>query len=529
MADSQSSGNIISYIVVSALALIVVLIVGIVFLKNYDKIVALAKSVTPSAGSVSAGGIASAIPRGAGELVIPDIVLKVGPIVLFGLVIAIFIGLQTYYKTLYRFRATPEDIAMVKGTRRLQLAGTLEVLRPVNLSISRQLGRPGTLVASIDLPKQALLNFRPCCVQNAGYIGGLTEGDPYVDGVFDVDSSTDTGKAIPLSLRAGARAFMFEVDYLDATPCAPVLLYRDGAGYRRSLNTGALQQAMKQLSSLAFQDNWDPVLVILYFRRIPAETDQYTKFFKATALALNALAPYHLSQTDDGNFTRCQNEEQLFRLPMSNFQKKFIVCTNVNTFEYGLPAVPNPKESLHFYTHARIFADINANNQSVLGPITKLPPTNTTPSIIIGSFSDYATMTGANLDAVQQKSQGTFTIALRNPRDALKEQDMRHVLNTCQIQCVPLDVLNLAIRREHIDALEDRNKPVSLATLSNQGISVTDPLAFWRWMGWTPKVVRIENKQGATDYSHWYVIPTPAVPQAQAQQADARGGALRAS
>jgi hypothetical protein len=460
-----------------------------------------------------------------GKVVFPDWLLKYGPIAFLAILVVVFFSIYLDEQLNSKYKSNPRDIATVTTARRVTLAETIQTLPTTVSALTTTYLTSGTIASQITTNRRPLVNFRPLCVQNTGYLGGLNEKDIYRDGVYDVDPQGG-GVAIPLALRLGARAFMLNIDYLDNTPCAPILLYRDRAGYRRSLNTGSFSQAIQQIANNSFRDgNLDPVLVILYFNRIPVEPSQYQKFFKGVALGLAPLAPNHLGQTDRGVFTRCQMENKLFTsIPITDLQKKFIVITNVNTFDYGLPKIQNPKESLHFYTNARIFADTNANNRSVLGSVTALPPNNTTPAVVVGAFDDYKDKTDTNLRNLREKVLGTFTIALRTPNLEMNTDDLDKVLNVCQIQCVPLDVLNLAVTEKHANVVKSPTpSPITLTALSTQGDVSGDPLSYWRFSSWSPKIQRIDEA-GATDFSHYYTIPTPQNPSAPSNSTNANGG-----
>jgi hypothetical protein len=118
---------------------------------------------------------------------------------------------------------------------------------------------------------------------------------------------------------------------------------------------------MDALTRYSFNTNYDPVLVIIYLRRIPRGRTQKDIFFKALAASLDPLSTFHLGTTEQGNFHNCRSEKNLFTSEITNFQKKFIVMCNYNT--NLLTNTPNPKDNLDFWTNARIYLDENGKKR----------------------------------------------------------------------------------------------------------------------------------------------------------------------
>jgi len=186
---------------------------------------------------------------------------------------------------------------------------------------------------TIEENLQALVNWRPMTVRLSGYLHGPDSID---DGVFDLqDSSSGVGAniSINLALKAGARAFVLDIGYLDDSPCVPRIVNYDSNTTVKSLNTGSILGTCKCLSSAftTYSDNQDPILIILNIVKQPVGTFQLANFFQGIAQGLLPLAPDHLGSTDNGMFHSCASEAHLFTSTIRQYQSKFIVLTNYDT------------------------------------------------------------------------------------------------------------------------------------------------------------------------------------------------------
>ena len=270
------------------------------------------------------------------------------------ILLLLFCGLFFMQYLHFTLNKPMSDINMLVSMRKNIIDGKIGSMSPNgtyrNNSLTAKLSAnprvaPYTLISSPSGDPTAMVNFRPLTVRLAGYLGGPQS---IMNGVCEMTTG------ISQALNLGARAFVFDIDYLDKYPCQPAVMFRDASGIKRSLNTGSINNGMQQIATRAFEyDNLDPVLVILYLRRVPKCPKQKAKFFEKIAISLDPLSPYHLGQTQDGNFHSCQSESALFTTPIVNFQKKIIVMTNYNTT--SLESTQNPKNSLNWWTNVRIW------------------------------------------------------------------------------------------------------------------------------------------------------------------------------
>lgn len=359
--------------------------------------------------------------------------------------------------------------------------------------------------------KNYLINWRPMTVRLAGYLNNNTSGNTK-DGVFDLkDSSSAVGNtSISVALKLGARAFVFDIDYLLDYPCDPVIINRDDSGVMRSLNTGSIVGACKSLAKNAFTTNQDPVIIILYIRRLPNSPFQKTNFLKSIANALKPLAPNHLGSTDIGNFHSCLLESALFMNQISKYQRKFIVLTNYDTSL--ITPSKDPRDNLHFWTNARIWQDPTSIG-GVLGTVTGSPPNKESTIIYaqVGAFSQYLNPT--NAAKYDKDNYNKFTIALSSVQDSPSYADIDKVMNTLGVQCVPLNVLALATSDAHKAVVSyARNKP--LDKFDTLPVNTTDPLAFWQYSGWSFKPSNLTI----------YVAPSPVIPTTPSPAMNSNGG-----
>jgi hypothetical protein len=389
----------------------------------------------------------------------------------------------------------------------------------------------------------AMVNFRPLTVRLAGYLGGQQS---ITNGVFEMATG------ITQALNLGARAFVFDIDYLDKYPCQPAVIFRDNSGIKRSLNTGSIRNGMREIATRAFEnDNLDPVLVILYLRRVPKCPNQKARFFEKIAISLDPLSPYHLGQTQDGNFHSCQSESALFTTPIVNFQKKIIVMTNYNTT--SLEGTKNPKNSLNWWTNARIWQHPSGLSNT-LGSVTSAAPTSPGAYAQVGDLTQFL---GIGPDAAdsggtkptsefQSSTLSKFTIALAPPELPITVNDLSKLINTLGVQCVPLDVLALGQLPTHAATLQWKSqtvnnvpnaRPTTLAHLSNlRPDNSPDLLAFWTYSGWSRKSIvtgfQDYKSEGFEDVAApikaqpipGYIIQTPKRPNKPSPTMNAAGG-----
>jgi len=443
---------------------------------------------------------------------IPDNIWKYGIGIFILILMSLYFGVAFWYSQTYgQFRSTPGSIDQLLTIRRSDLSNTVDPLTHNTLSVSAQIISKSGVYSQIKEP--ALVNWRPLTVRLAGYLGGISGPR---DGVFDMD------KGIQLALSQGARAFVFDIDYLDIAPCEPVIIHRDSQGYMRSLHTGSIKDGCNSIANRAFENNYDPVIVIVYIRRLPPGTKQQDLFFKGIAASLNPLSIYHLGSSEQGDFHNCKMEDHLFTSPITNFQKKIIVLTNYNTSL--LTSTANPKDNLDFWTNCRIYQDPNGISSS-LGSVNTQVTTGQTAYATVGDSKQLIATPSANYLSSVKTSVNTFRIALGSIEDSYTNTELSLLLNTLGIQCVPIDVLRLSENKEHVNTLKkiNNNPPTKISSLADS-ININDALSFWAYSGWSKKFMNEGFENPSPVPIPGYAIPKSIVPKKPSASTNSNGG-----
>jgi hypothetical protein len=192
-----------------------------------------------------------------------------------------------------------------------------------------------------------LLTSQPMTLDNAG---------------LSSESTYDPSVAVLNALQAGFRSFILYVDYKDAEPDTPLLVYRtpDGA----LLATGDIMEFSNVIKTSAFRadanvpNSSQPIIVYLHVLRSPSPVDKpegYKNFLGKIAMALNPLAPNHLGSNPLGKFNRQAQEETLLTTPLSSFGQSVIILSNADTT--STRNTSDPSKDLDFYINMRVWLD----------------------------------------------------------------------------------------------------------------------------------------------------------------------------
>lgn len=422
-----------------------------------------------------------------------------------------------------------------KGKYRSTVDSAAELIAVRRTTISRKFGELGNTAAGKSVTRAltqkprsmpydqiegsdarlALVNWRPLTVRLTGYLGGV---NGIADGVFDMSSG------IEHAMHLGARGFVFDIDYLDVEPCHPVVAFRDKGGILRSINTGAIRDGMDAIANKAFvgdQPNYDPILIIIYMRRIPPGNIQKTLYMQNIAKALDSLTEYHLGQTQEGNYHNCLMEDSLFYTPITEFQKKFIILTNYNTA--SLPSTPNPKDNLHWWTHARIYADPDGASAS-LGSVTEAPPASPAAYAHVGDLALLNNIgEGKTTEDYLNISKMKFKIALGPPEEPVTPAILSKLMNGLGIQCVPIDVIALGMSENYKLCSATATDLIQLSNLQCD----SDALSYWTFGGWSRKKMADETTD--TTGIPAFIIDPPTVPSKPSGSMNSGGGAVSIS
>ena len=446
-------------------------------------------------------------------------------ILLFVLALSSAIYAAYVYFTWGKYSSKQCDVNTVLTSRR-QTIGTL--ITPTNAnttSVCSKLSSSSVPYKSINANGKALVNWRPLTVRIAGYLGGISD---LTNGVFDMESG------IIAALRLGARSFIFDIDYLENTPCIPRVMFRDINGVDRALNTGDITRGFQTLTDNAFKDNSDPVIIVIYLNRVPTGKDQQKSFFSNIALAFQRgnIHKYFLTTNTQGNFFKCSGEQLLFTNDITNYENKFIVLCNYDVSK--IQAINNdPKNNLWWWTHARIYKNPKSTDSYVSAPV---PETAQSAYAYIGSTNDYFNIPVADLTSVTSTTSAYFNIAIGPPDQTLTAQNLDYLLNTLGIQSVPLDVVGLAMipsstrgstRTQWQDTLSSMTPASTKGDLST-GLANNDLLSYWRYAGWSYKNI-IEGFENPTplpvaDPIPGFIRPNPVIPKKPSPALNSNGG-----
>jgi hypothetical protein len=535
----ENEAKLAGIIIGSAIGFLVIIAIILAFFYFKEQVVVAA----------TAAGV-SAIATGRGISTVSPSFINNLP---WGKIIPVFLGIMSivYFsfsaqfaltKGKYRSNAASYNLLIMIQENKISTAlgsgaGSASSGPSNGISITRELTKspktpPLSLLSTSSL---GMVNWRPLTVRLPGYLGGETSPD---DGVFSM------AFGINAAISYGARGFFFDIDYEDANPCTPVIIFRDDSGVKRSLNNGSITDGIKEIASKVFVTNYDPVLIFIYLRRIPENDLQKTSFFRVIARALSPISEYHLGHTDKANFHNCRSESILFSSPITDFQKKIIVMVNYNTTQ--LPSTKNPKDNLDFWNNARIYEDPSGKSAglgSVTGPAPSAPPA----VALIGHTSQLLNIGVAEQTAYRLQSQGKFSIAIGSPNFIYTPNQVATLINTLGIQCVPLDVITLGISTVHNQTITyaTRTAPFSgvttLSPLHNFNVQ-GDILSLWTYTGWSRKNVAGGLATGADGFQDYkegfedelpvppskpiagFITPKPAPPKMPSAKMNSNGG-----
>ena len=140
------------------------------------------------------------------------------PLTLVIMIIYFFCMGALYNMTHNKFRSDMPSVNTVIAMRRSILGQRIESLIQLDRSVCRNLinnANPYKLIVSgkgTCLDERALVNWRPLTVRLTGYRGGIDNNNPSLDGVFDMEAG------VRHAIHLGARAFFFDIDYLEDAP-----------------------------------------------------------------------------------------------------------------------------------------------------------------------------------------------------------------------------------------------------------------------------------------------------------------------
>jgi hypothetical protein len=317
----------------------------------------------------------------------------------------------------------------------------LQIFNPVYIQRDKlpayQMERTGLKTPNITIPplvkaELALINYSILTCNNAGYIG------PLINGVFAEQ------EAIDLAYKAGCRAFMLHIDFLDGTR-DPVLMVRNASGDKISNNVGSIARTIKAIADgVPRGSEADPIIVILFVHRLPGKDAHHPhsiNFMSNIARGLEPLKPKLLGMTSEGDFSRQKQQDSLFIKPRDVFDGKFIILTNVDTTGFrnrtlvkNLPI----SQDLDYWIHARIHSNSSKNLHLVA------PPVQSRAISPIAETINYFSNIPADRQAEQlARTKVQWTIAMNNFMESNPEKKtLDLLLNKSGVACIPINIFD---------------------------------------------------------------------------------------
>ena len=352
-----------------------------------------------------------------------------------------------------------------------------------------------------DMPEaeQCLVNFHVLATRFTGYIG------PFMDGFFDIENS------ITYALKAGCRAFIYEIDYLescigksDEYDYYPKLIVRDVQGkivsrgetskpMCNSDGASNIKSASTVLRSTAFssivQNQNDPLIVILYLLRIPPKEKTGNKrlltYYSRIAKGLEPLFDKSAdSIVTGGTFARQKQEGTLLINPLKSYMGRALFFCNADTSGFRSATGYAPNEDLDYIVNLRL-----SFKQTQLG---------CTSNQSGGSYGgvetveSYMSVPPSQLDNTCDDTKLRWTVCLsQDPAKQPSEKNYTTLTGEIGVHCIPIQIWN----KENAYMFTDSR--------------------FKKW-SFIPKIKSLR-----------YIKPPVVVPAKQVIEADAKGGNLR--
>jgi hypothetical protein len=260
-------------------------------------------------------------------------------------------------------------------------------------------GENGLAVPDMRPADRLLLNFHVLGARLGGFLGNAGNGGLYAE-----------DRAVELALRKGCRLFLLEIDYLERAPEVPVLVYRDEAGNNLARNTGSIGRVARSLKKHTKDQKLvgdDPLIVILYMRRLPGESassKEALNFMGAVAAEIQPLFPYLYRPPSSGTNT----EADIFKQPLETYANSVVVLTNADLSGFKGDNAVTITDARHLdrYVHARLYTT------TAKGPIDGLaqPAAGNVAGAVVHSYDYYLTLPKADQKA--DNARITWTLAM---------------------------------------------------------------------------------------------------------------------
>ena len=274
----------------------------------------------------------------------------------------------------------------------------------------------------------AIKYIQPVCFKQASYIS---------------DNKFDSNQGILQQLRAGARTFFLQIDYLETDSLntnnfcksfEPCIMLRNNTGKLVSTNSSSISDIVKYLNEYSNNDtisfNNYPIVLLLHFVRLPykmTDTDNYVNYLSKVASSINGLNLI-------SGYQRSSKELELFSTNIHDFDKQVIVGTNIDTSLFTR-IKKDKSQDLDFLTHFHYF---EKDTETVDATVVENPEIMKANALIYNADTLLA-LEGKDQDKFVQLSKNKFIIVQTKPEQVLRSNQIDILLNTLQVNVIPYD------------------------------------------------------------------------------------------
>lgn len=274
----------------------------------------------------------------------------------------------------------------------------------------------------------AIKYIQPICFKQASYISNNT---------------FDANQGILQQLRAGARTFFLQIDYLETDSLdtnnfcksyEPCIMLRNNTGKLISINSSSISDIVKYLNEYSNNDtisfNNYPIVLLLHFVRLPykiTDTDNYVNYLSKVANSINGLNLIT-------GYQRASKELDLFSANIHDFDGQVIVGTNVDTSLFTR-IKKDKSQDLDFLTHFHYY---EKDSETVDATVVENPEIMIANALIYNADTLLA-LQGKDQDKFVQLSKNKFIIVQTKPEQVLTQNQIDILLNTLQVNVIPYD------------------------------------------------------------------------------------------
>lgn len=352
------------------------------------------------------------------------------------LIIALFLlCLILYFIITYSLRATAKDPRVVDAN----IASTL-ALRSVALDSVAKSGQNslyGSLINTLEVSEQYLVNLCPLTASLGGYIG------PLLSGVFNADYYLRT------ALRAGIRSFFIPISiYYDDNKNlpnwpksrSPAIVCRDSNGTILSLNGLTIQsfcESLVKYKATNVTQAEEPILLFLdavqgHVPDSSKDEKAYVQFTCEIAKSLASLQPYRLT-TIGGYGSAVGGKRQgeiLTQIHLSDLVNKILIFTNFEVDVATKNAYASFEPKLYNYANFVYSSYASTGTTGTLGSAAR-------------SFSIHrGDVAGSKIDWSGNARISWYSTSL-DDLSSLPDASSVNKLTTTGIQCIPLPFISV--------------------------------------------------------------------------------------